>query len=229
MLLIAGTKVEESQVGSGTFNCPNEGSKQLYTHVRLEKKATAFFMPVATISDLGEYVECQSCGATYEPEVLEIRTQEDLDTALAVAVLRLALEVVLADGRVDDEERQAVIDIANLYLDPPGLTLDDLSEMLATHQLKSAKTRSKSTAGALAELGSALNIEGRRIFVCTAYRLAAADGEVVETEREVIVKTARRLGFSKAETAELIHALDVEAAEDEPLRPTHCAVDRVTV
>ena len=164
------------------------------------------------MSELGEYVECQSCGATYEPAVLEYQTQEDLDTALAVAVLRLALEVVLADGRVTDDERQAVIDTANLYLDPPGLALSDLSEMLATLQLQSAKTRSKSTALALAELGSALNMEGRRIFVRTAYCLAAADGEVAESEREVIVKTARRLGFSKNEAGGLVAALEVEAA-----------------
>jgi uncharacterized tellurite resistance protein B-like protein len=164
------------------------------------------------MSELGEYVECQSCGATYEPAVLEYRTREDLDTALAVAVLRLALEVVLADGRVTDEERQAVIDTANLYLDPPGLTLSDLSEMLATLQVQSAKTRSKSTASALAELGSALNMEGRRILVRTAYCLAVADGEVAESEREVIVKTARRLGFNKNEAVELVESLDIEAA-----------------
>jgi hypothetical protein len=98
------------------------------------------------------------------------------------------------------------------YLDPPGLTLDDLSEMLATQQLKSAKTRSRNTSGALAELGSALNMEGRRVFVRTAYCLAVADGEVAESEREVIVKTARRLGFSKNEAGELVAALEVEAA-----------------
>ena len=221
MLLIAGTKVEENSVGSGTFNCPAEGSKQPYHHVRLEKKATAFFVPVATMSELGEYVECQSCGATYEPAVLEYQTQEDLDTALAVAVLRLALEVVLADGRVTDDERQAVIDTANLYLDPPGLTLSDLSEMLATLQVQSAKTRSKSTASALAELGSALNMEGRRIFVRTAYCLAAADGEVADSEREVIVKTARRLGFSKNEAGGLVAALEVEAAGEVVWQITH--------
>ena len=214
MLLIAGTKVEENQVGSGTFNCPNEGSKQPYRHVRLEKKATAFFMPVATMSDLGEYVECQSCGATYEPEVLTIRTQEDLDSALAVAVIQLALEVVLADGRVTAEERQAVIDIVNKHVAPPGLTVEDLAKLLADFELHSAKRRSKITAAGLAELGSALNLDGRRVFVRTAYYLALADGEVAEAEREVIAKTARRLGFNKAEAAELIDALDVEVAEE---------------
>jgi len=212
MFLIAGTKVEENQVGSGTFNCPYEGSKQPYRHVRLEKKATAFFVPVATMSDLGEYVECQSCGSTYKPEVLKIRTQEDAENALAVAVLRLCIEVVLADGRVTDEERQATIKIANDYLDPPGITLGDLSEMLKTQMVKTAKRRSKNTAGAIAELGSALNMAGRRVFVRIAYCLAAADGEVAESEREVIIKTARRLGFGKNEADELVAALEVEAA-----------------
>ena len=212
MLLIAGTKVEENSVGSGTFNCPAEGSKQPYHHVRLEKKATAFFVPVATMSELGEYVECQSCGATYEPAVLEYQTQEDLDTALAVAVLRLCIEVVLADGRVTDEERQATINIANDYLDPPGLTIADLTEMLKTQMVKSAKRRSKNTAGAIAELGSALNMAGRHVFIRIAYCLAVADGEVAESEREVIVKTARCLGFSKNEAGGLVAALEVEAA-----------------
>ena len=37
-------------------------------------------------------------------------------------------------------------------------------------------------------------------------------GEVAESEREVIVKAARRLGFNKKEAVELVEALDVEAA-----------------
>ena len=210
MFLIAGTKVEENRVGSGTFNCPAEGSKQSYHHVRLEKKATAFFVPVANMSDLGEYVECQSCGATYMPEVLEYRTEEDLDTALAVAVLSLALEVVLADGKVTDEERQAVLDTVNPYLDPPGLTLSDLSDMLGGQQVKSSRSRSKSTASAIAELGSALNMEGRKAFTRIAFNLAAADGEVSLEEREVTVKIARHLGFSKREAVALVESFDAE-------------------
>ena len=89
--------------------------------------------------------------------------------------------------------------------------MDDLIEMLIDQQMKSARTRSKNTAAALAELGSALNMEGRRIFVRTAYSLACADGEVVELEREIILKTARRLGFSKNEANELLEALDTES------------------
>jgi len=208
MLVIAGTKVEENRLDSGTFNCPNENSKQSYIHIRLEKKATAFFVPVAKMTDIGEYVECQSCGVTYEPAVLQIRTQEEIETALAVAIIRLAIEVILADGIVKDEERQAVINVANQYLDPPGLSLEDLSEMIIPEQLNSTKKRSMRTAHALAELGSALNMDGRRSFVEIAYYLAASDGEVVETEKEVIKKLARRLGFTKSETAEIIAALD---------------------
>ena len=44
----------------------------------------------------------------------------------------------------------------------------------------------------------------------TAYCLAAADGEVADSEREVIVKTARRLGFSKNEAGGLVAALEDE-------------------
>jgi hypothetical protein len=66
--------------------------------------------------------------------------------------------------------------------------------------------------GALAELGFALNVEGRRILVSTAYCLAAADGEVAGSEREVIVKTARCRGFSKREAGGLVAALEVEAS-----------------
>jgi hypothetical protein len=41
---------------------------------------------------------------------------------------------------------------------------------------------------------------------------SAAGGEVAESEREVIVKTARCLGFSKNEAGGLVAALEVEAA-----------------
>lgn len=204
MLLIAGTKVSEDQIGSGTFNCPYEGSPQQYRHVRLQKKATAFFVPVVNLSDIGEYVQCQSCGSTFNPEVLTRRTQEELDTALAIAITTLAIEVILADGRVTTQEREVALEIANKYLDPPGASMEEFSEMIAALEAKTAGRRARNSTARLADLAAHLTMDARKTLLHTAYLLAAADCKVDETELEVIAKAARSIGFSRAEARTLM-------------------------
>lgn len=195
MFLIAGTKASVQVVGRGTFWCPNEESDQSYRHVELKRQATAFFIPVANVGDLGEYVECDSCGATYKPEVLTLKRPEEFKTALAVAVIELSIEVILADGLVTPEERLTALELANQYLDPPGLTLDDLQEMIAALETRSASKRSRITRARLGELSANLNVAGRETLIRVAYLLAASDGVVVDTELDVIRSAAKHLGL----------------------------------
>ena len=64
MFFIAGTKGETSTAGSGEFYCPQCENYTRYLHRQVHQKATVFFVPVANLKLLGEYVECQSCDGT---------------------------------------------------------------------------------------------------------------------------------------------------------------------
>ena len=61
MLFIAGTKGETSTADTGRFDCPHCQCETDYHHEQVHKKATVFFVPVATMELLGEYIECQNC------------------------------------------------------------------------------------------------------------------------------------------------------------------------
>ena len=222
MFLIAGTKVQERLIDSGTFVCPGEGVERPYRHVCLEKKATAYFVPVMKMSDVGEYVECQSCNKTWDPAVLEvqvpqIQSQEELDDALLAAICALATEVVIADGVVNDDERHRAVDIINQYVDESTtalVTVDEFDELLKDKRFGESRSgRSEITATLLSQLAFALNVDGRRTFVRTAYALAVADDEIAKAELKVIKKTAENLGFTRLEAVGIIEHLERERLE----------------
>jgi hypothetical protein len=77
MFVIAGTKGATTTVGSGEFYCPQCKKYTRYLRQQVHQKATVFFVPVANLKLLGEYIECQNCKGTYKLEVLEYDPQNE--------------------------------------------------------------------------------------------------------------------------------------------------------
>lgn len=70
MFVLFGLKTRQKAVDRGRFHCPNEGATRPYQHVQARRWFTLFFLPVLPLDRQGEAVRCQSCGATYGPDVL---------------------------------------------------------------------------------------------------------------------------------------------------------------
>lgn len=70
MLLIMGMKARLKVLAEGMFWCPNEGGQRHYRHVSARRWFTLFWIPVIPLGQLGESVECSSCGAQYDAAVL---------------------------------------------------------------------------------------------------------------------------------------------------------------
>ena len=204
MFLIFGTRASKSNVGSGMFFCPNEQSDQPYRQVAVKRKGHLFFIPLLPLGDLGEYVECGSCGGTYRPEVLSLPSRQQLQTSFAEAVTRLVVEVIIADGYVVAAERNIALGVVNQYLDSPGLSIAQLEKMIADAEAGGPGDRSRNLSNLLPELSTALSIEGRELLIRIALRLAAADGRIDESETKVIADAAHHLGLSKAHVRGLV-------------------------
>ena len=204
MFLIFGARASKSTVGSGMFFCPNEQSDQPYRQVGVKRMGHLFFIPLLPLGDLGEYVECESCGGTYRPEVLSLPSRTQLQTSFAEAVTRLVVEVIIADGYVVAAERNIALGVVNQYLDSPGLSRAQLEEMISDAEAGSSGDRSWDLSILLPELSTALSIEGRELLIRIALRLAAADGRIDESETRVIASAAHHLGLSKAHVRGLI-------------------------
>ena len=204
MFLIFGTRASKSTVGSGMFFCPNEQSDQPYRQVAVKRKGHLFFIPLLPLGDLGEYVECGSCGGTYRPEVLSLPSRQQLQTSFAEAVTRLVVEVIIADGYVVAAERNIALGVVNQYLDSPGLSIAQLEKMITDAEAGGPGDRSRNLSNLLPELSTALSIEGRELLIRIALRLAAAAGRIDESETKVIADAAHHLGLSRARVRELV-------------------------
>jgi hypothetical protein len=190
---LAGTKPRPQVVDSGTFFCPEESGDRQYAHVVMKRAATVFFVPIANVSDIGEYVECQRCGATYEPSVLALGTESDLRNTIFRGFQRLAAAVIAADGRATPDERAAVLDVLN---EQWGIAYraEDLERDL--------QTGPGDLVSALEAAGSFTNLDGREKMMRAALRFANVDGDVGDGdgdgEMELLIRAGRALGLPKA-------------------------------
>jgi hypothetical protein len=68
-MIIWGSKGKEKQVATGTFYCPTCRTDETYSHQRVSKYFTLYFIPVFPMENLGEYVRCLRCSGEFKTEV----------------------------------------------------------------------------------------------------------------------------------------------------------------
>jgi hypothetical protein len=76
-MIIWGSKAKESEIAAGTFFCPNCMADSAYSHMRVSRYFTLYFIPLFSTSTLGEYVRCRSCNVELSDVVLR-RTREEI-------------------------------------------------------------------------------------------------------------------------------------------------------
>ena len=114
---------------------------------------------------------------------------------LVRAVVALVCEMVLADGRVVDEEAEVALEMVNTYFEPPGLSMEEFLDMVSTSSEYSSEDRSEITGEALELIARYLDVENRKKFVYVAAQLAGSDGSFVAPEFMVVMNVAKSLGF----------------------------------
>ncbi len=203
MLVIWGFRVRGRMVGSGTFFCPSCGGDRPYVHKQARRWFTLFFIPLIPLKEMGEYVECQTCRATFQPSVLQLPTTAGLQTMLvsttreAIVWLLRTSETVAGTGTALEvlcETAGQPWPPAHLEADLAGLNVSPLADHLR-------------------QLATMLNAHGRERFLSNCVRVAAADGTVDDRERQVLESIAGSLGLSTA------HARGVIEATVEESRP----------
>jgi len=75
-MIIWGSKAKESQVGSGTFFCPNCKADAPYSHMRVSRYFTLYFIPLFPTSTLGAYVRCGACNVQLQDVVLQYSREQ---------------------------------------------------------------------------------------------------------------------------------------------------------
>jgi uncharacterized tellurite resistance protein B-like protein len=193
-LIIYGTRGVESTQKSGQFHCPSCGPGKRYDHKQVRRFFTLYFIPLIPLDLLGEFVECRTCTGTYKKEVLDFDPRADQEAAEAefrTAMRRVMVDLMMADGVMEEEELKTVAAIYEKIAGKP-LSKRRLQEELDRLEKEGAQ----GTVTFLERMQGTLNQQGKELVLKGALAVASADGMIQDEEQALLVKYARALGVS---------------------------------
>lgn len=197
-MIIFGTRGVTYTKDDGHFYCPSCRATLPYKYKRVRRFFTLYFIPVIPLDLLGEYIECQNCRGTFKTEVRHYNPQEEqqkereFEAEFHRGVKRVMLEMVLADGVVEDDEVERVIQV---YKQIAG---DTLTEERVRRDLEEVQREGQDVTGYLSSMAGSLNDNGKELIIKAAFLIAAADGEFHEDEKKLLGELASSLNMSTA-------------------------------
>ena len=191
-MIIFGTRGITYTKDSGGFHCPECGSPESYSHKRVRRFFTLYFIPLIPLDLHGEYIECQRCDNTYKLDILKYYPEANVaafEAEFHLAIKRIMIEMVISDDEVEDKEIQTLIGIYK------HLTEKDLSSESLQREIDNAKKKSIGIPSLLNSIAGNLNDHGKEMVVRAAYLIAAADGVIHDKEIESLglLQTALQL------------------------------------
>ena len=193
LVIVFGTRGVTTSAGSGEFWCPGCRTKVPYERKRVRRFFTLYFLPIIPLDVLGEYVECAACRDTWDPAVLEVDPGRDaarFTAEFARAVKRVMVLMMLADGRIDDEE----IETIKLVYERVAKRTIDKAEI--EQEVADARADGRGLRPYLASIVGRLNDPGKELVVKTAFFVAAADGKFTDEETALLAELAGALEMS---------------------------------
>lgn len=193
--IIFGTRGVNMTKDKGSMYCPRCGPNSNYKLINVRRFFTLYFIPLIPLDKLGEFVECQGCKGSYDPEILHYdpeKQQQEFEMAYFNAIIQILCEICLADGVVDDSEVKAISD-AYKRLSGQSIGDSEIRKMIAD-----AENNSRPIGIMIADFKADLNDAGKETFLEELYRVAAADGSIDKQELAIIEEVGVALEMSPA-------------------------------
>ena len=206
-MIIFGTRGVTSTAASGSFFCPHCNDQLAYKHKRVRRFFTLYFIPVIPLDQLGEYIECQRCRNTFQTRVLDYNPQvstAQFEAEFHQAVKRVMVQMMLADGVVDDQEVQTIREI---YSRVAGT---DISENDVQAEIEKAKADGRGIEQYLSGLAGNLNDPGKELVVKAAFFVAIADGVFQDEEQVLLGTIGKALYMTPAHIRGVIESIAAE-------------------
>lgn len=202
---IFGTQGITTTPEKGEFFCPTCNSLQSYDLKRVRRFFVLTVIPLIPLDKIGEYVECLNCKDSYNTSVLNMPFESSLDMEAEynMAIKKVMIHVLLADGIIDDAE---VTTCQKINKRVTGKDLDSKTLRVEIENIK----ESKESLSKLSKLQGCLNDEGKELVIQAAYYVALADGEYHEEEQNLIMKIGTLLGMTKAHVDGVLGSLSME-------------------
>lgn len=194
-MIIFGTRGVTYSSDKGQFTCPSCRQTQDYKKKRVRRFFTLYFIPLIPLDQLGEYVECQLCRGTYNLEVLDYDPHvqsSGIESEYQRAIKRVMVQMMLADGHVDDQEIETIREVYQKLSGAP------LSREEVEGEIHDAKGEGRTVVDYLSRLSGQLNAHGKEMVVKAALLVAAADGEFQPEEQDFVAQVGSALDMSSA-------------------------------
>jgi tellurite resistance protein len=107
-------------------------------------------------------------------------------------VKRVMVQMMLADGEVDEGEVQTIREIYG------ELTNSELSDADVRSEISLVEREQQDVATSMAQFAGYLNDSGKEIVIRAAFLVAAADGEFHDDEKALLAEIGQALGMSDA-------------------------------
>lgn len=152
----------------------------------------------------GEHIECETCLATFRPDVLAYqpgkRTPE-LAAEYQRAMRRVLALIVAADGVIRDPEIDGVQEVFE------AVTGRRLSREDVLEEVDEVRRAPTTVARYLAAVVGLLNDYGKEQVLRAAALISAVDGQVHDTERRMLRRVGGVLGLDPARVAGVLREL----------------------
>lgn len=189
-LILIGTMNLTRTRQRGDFYCP--GCRQLRGYRRRARRPflTVYLIPLIPIGGVEEFVQCDDCRANWDPAVLEAdrRAHEAADMQrFRDEALRAAVLTVIADGRITENEIEALQRIGGHLLERP-VEREELG------QLCSAAYQNRITAANyITSVAPRWTPEQRILGVQAVFLAASADGELSPKQMQLLSALQRQM------------------------------------
>jgi hypothetical protein len=71
--IVWGSKIIEKKLGQGVFFCPDCYKETTYSHIKLQKWFTLYWIPLFPTKTLDTVVKCDKCTTMYKERILDIQ------------------------------------------------------------------------------------------------------------------------------------------------------------
>lgn len=215
MLLIFGFNIRFRTTAHLAFFCPRCGGDRDGLRRTARRWFTLFFVPLIPLNQVGEVVECTTCGTRFEPDVADQPTTASLTVVLANAVRVLTAMIVRTGDRTDPGLRAAAV--ANVR------TVD--AEYDDTHLASDTDAVEPAMAEPyVAPLAMGLQVAGKERFLGDLVRVALAGGTITADQRRVIDLAGRGLDLTPTHVTGVVTSV-AAARSPEPDAPADPPTD----
>jgi len=192
-MIIFGTTGISSTMEEGQFMCPQCATTENYKHKKVTKFFTLYFIPLIPLGRACDYVECQTCQGTFISRILDYNPndqQNEFQSVYEKAMRHCMVMIMLADGEIDENEMVAVQKVIN----KSGHNDISIEELKA--YVEEIETKPEPISTYLKKVTPSLNEHGKEIIIKCALAIAAADGNVDDSEIELINEMAKTMQMS---------------------------------